>query len=89
MEWWWWDTDPVPGYCCIGGLRIDANRILSDVGVITTSSRVSMADFDAIYEENQLEEQQQQQQQHQPYQDQTLGPVPEPIIIRGAGNMTV
>lgn len=42
-----------------------------------------MADFDAIYEENQLEEPQ------QPYQDQTLGPVQEPIIIRGAGNMTV
>uniref|UniRef100_A0A1B0FPC8 Golgin subfamily A member 7/ERF4 domain-containing protein n=1 Tax=Glossina morsitans morsitans TaxID=37546 RepID=A0A1B0FPC8_GLOMM len=39
-----------------------------------------MADFDAIYEEDQLEEH---------YEDQTVAPVAEPIIIRGAGNMTV
>lgn len=39
-----------------------------------------MADFDAIYEEDQLEEH---------YEDQTVAPVQEPIVIRGAGNMTV
>ena len=44
------------------------------------SSEWSMADFDAIYEDEQLEEH---------YEDQMVAPVPEPIIIRGAGNMTV
>lgn len=39
-----------------------------------------MADFDAIYEEDQLEEH---------YEDQTITPAQEPIIVRGAGNMTV
>lgn len=41
---------------------------------------MSMADFDAIYEEDQLEEH---------YEEQTVPPGPEPIVIRGAGNMTV
>lgn len=41
---------------------------------------MSMADFDAIYEEDQLEEH---------YEEQTVRHGPDPIVIRGAGNMTV
>lgn len=43
---------------------------------------MSFSDFDAIYEDEQLED-------LDNFQDQTVMPVPEPIIIRGAGNMTV
>ncbi|XP_064550951.1 cysteine-rich hydrophobic domain-containing protein 2 [Drosophila montana] len=43
---------------------------------------MSFSDFDAIYEDEQLDDLEQ-------FQDQTVMPVPEPIIIRGAGNMTV
>lgn len=51
------------------------------VGVVCNSViSMSMADFDAIYEEDQLEEH---------YEEQTVPPGPEPIVIRGAGNMTV
>ena len=39
------------------------------------------ADFDAIYEDDQLEE------QH--FENQTVAPVPDPMVLRGAGNMTV
>mgnify|MGYP004598646923 CR=1 FL=1 len=38
------------------------------------------ADFDAIYEDEQLEEH---------FESQTAAPVPDPIVLRGAGNMTV
>jgi len=43
---------------------------------------MSFSDFDAIYEDEQLDD-----LEH--FQDQTVAPVQEPIIIRGAGNMTV
>lgn len=43
---------------------------------------MSFSDFDAIYEDEQLDD-----VEH--FQDQTVMPVVEPIIIRGAGNMTV
>lgn len=40
-----------------------------------------MADFDAIYEDEEEEE--------RVTDDSVFSPVPEPVIIRGAGNMTV
>lgn len=41
-----------------------------------------MADFDAIYEEQELAEPEDQEEAH-------VQMVPDPIVIRGAGNMTV
>lgn len=40
-----------------------------------------MADFDAIYEDNQYDE--------EPSSPSIIASTPEPIIIRGTGNMTV
>lgn len=42
-----------------------------------------MADFDAIYEEEEEENEQNLEEQHY------VTMVPDPIVIRGAGNMTV
>lgn len=46
-----------------------------------SNSSIGMADFDAIYEEE--EENEQNLEEHY------VTTVPDPIIIRGAGNMTV
>jgi len=63
--------------CCYASSRTSRPREES-----TSDSHASrMADFDAIYEEE--EENEQNQEEHY------VAMVPDPIVIRGAGNMTV
>lgn len=56
-------------------------RFLSSARRNRVGFRIAMADFDAIYEEE--EENEQNLEEHY------VAMVPDPIVIRGAGNMTV